>query len=72
MLIDYHNFFESAPVIKATRLIVRDDLGNAISLFLDNVDNTITCYSAGDPEFIDILKKYGIEPPVIKTLNIGR
>lgn len=53
MLLDYHDSFNAGPITKATRLVIYDSFNNPIALFLDNPDNTITCYTAGDADFAD-------------------
>ena len=71
MLLDYHDSFNAGPITKATRVVIYDSFNNPIALFFDNLDNTITCYTAGDADFASVLKQYGITPPIIKKLTIG-
>ena len=71
MFLDYHNLFDVSPVVKATRIVVYDKDSNPIALFVENPNSTIICYTAADNGFTEILRQYGINPPIVKKINIG-
>jgi hypothetical protein len=71
MILDYHNFFDKATPVKATRLVIYDNLNNPIALFIDNSDSVITCVTAADSSFAATLEQNGITPPGIKKITLG-
>ena len=71
MFIDQHNYFDNKTMSRATRAIIYDNMGQPIALFIDNSDETITCYTASDQNFSEVLTQFGIEPPNIKRISIG-
>lgn len=70
MQLDFHNQFASSNNVRATRLIVYDNLGNPIALFIDSSDSIIICSTAGDEDFFGTLKKFGIAPPIVRTIPV--
>jgi hypothetical protein len=71
MIVDHHNYFDKPITAKATRVVIHDNLGNPVALFIENADDTVTCYTAGDQDFAEILTQCGIKPPNIKIISIG-
>ena len=69
MRLDFHNQFASPSSVVATRLIIYDNLGNPIALFMDSSDKIIICSTAGDGDFSEELRKFGIAPPIVKTIS---
>lgn len=71
MIIDHHNYFDSPKLTKATRVVIYDNFNNPIALFMEHSDNVISCYTASDDNFKEMLTQCGIAPPNIKRMSIG-
>jgi hypothetical protein len=71
MILDFHDSLKDKTTTKATRLLVCDNLNNPLSLFIENEENVITCYTAGDDNFSKMLECHGIKPPVIRKIKLG-
>jgi hypothetical protein len=71
MILDFHDSFRDKAEVKATRLLVCDNFNNPLALFVENEVSIITCYTAGDANFIKMLEEYGIKAPNIRKINLG-
>jgi hypothetical protein len=71
MIIDHHNYFDKPGITKATRIVIYDNSNNPIALFMEHSDNVISCHTATDNNFKEVLDQCGITPPNIKRMSIG-
>lgn len=71
MLLDFHNAFTEPMVVRATRLIVYDNMNNPLAAFIENDEKVITCVTAGDDNFNKVLDQHGISPPAVRKLKLG-
>ena len=67
MRIETHDGLTNPQVIKATRLVVKDDHGQPVFVVLEQGPNQFVSFKATDPDFEAALAQFGLRQTAIVT-----
>lgn len=69
MFVESHNGFQQPIRLEATRVLIRDNMGNPILLVLHDGDRTVHVLQPADPGFAPMLRQLGEMAPQVQRID---